>query len=153
MLKLLRKLQGHRASELSDDILAYKRKCEGLVQEYESLLDRISNYMQTQERLLGTDAEPPVARPAPEIRDDTSIFRLLQIKEELGQITRECDDLMSEGRLRPKTIELQEEAMSLLLGQLQSLRQYSDQIEEALLDFEEKLLELEEVASTNALCN
>jgi hypothetical protein len=41
----------------------------------------------------------------------------------------------------------------LLIGQLQNLRQYSDQIEEALLDFEEKLMEVEELASNRGLRN
>jgi hypothetical protein len=41
----------------------------------------------------------------------------------------------------------------LLISQLQNLRQYSDQIEEALLNFEEKLMEMEELASTRGLCN
>ncbi len=43
--------------------------------------------------------------------------------------------------------------MELLISQLQNLRQYSDQIEEALLDFEEKLMEMEELASTRGLRN
>jgi hypothetical protein len=43
--------------------------------------------------------------------------------------------------------------MELLISQLQNLRQYSDQIEEALLNFEEKLMEMEELASTRGLRN
>jgi hypothetical protein len=77
----------------------------------------------------------------------------LTIKGELLRITEECDKLMYKGFREPTIAPLQKEAMELLISQLQNLRQYSDQIEEALLDFEEKLMEMEELASTRGLRN
>lgn len=148
MFKLFRKWQ-RRPQELPQEVLEYKTQCESLVNKYESLLDRISNYMQSEERMLRSEEDPvPSEKP-----QETGIFQLLLIKGELHRITDECDQLMTQGLGQPTEIILQKEAMELLIGQLQSLRQYSDQIEEALLDFEEKLLEMEEIASTRSLCN
>ena len=148
MFQLLRKWQ-RRSQELPEDIIDYKHQCEQLVNKYETLLDQISQYMQTEERLLGKE-ETEVVTPAPQ---DTGIFELLTIKGELLRITEECDKLMNKGFREPTIAPLQKEAMELLISQLQNLRQYSDQIEEALLDFEEKLMEMEELASTRGLRN
>jgi len=148
MFRLLRKWQ-RRSQKLPEDIIDYKHQCEQLVNKYETLLDQISQYMQTEERLLGKE-ETEVVAPAPQ---DTGIFELLTIKGELLRITEECDKLMNKGFREPTIAPLQKEAMELLIGQLQNLRQYSDQIEEALLDFEEKLMEVEELASNRGLRN
>ena len=148
MFQLLRKWQ-RRSQELPEDIIDYKHQCEQLVNKYETLLDQISQYMQTEERILGKE-EPEIVAPPPQ---DTCIFELLKIKGELLRITEECDQLMNKGFREPTISPLQKEAMELLISQLQNLRQYSDQIEEALLDFEEKLMEMEELASTRGLRN
>jgi prefoldin subunit 5 len=148
MFQLLRKWQ-RRSQELPEDIIDYKHQCEQLVNKYETLLDQISQYMQTEERILGKE-QAEVVIPTPQ---DTGIFELLTIKGELLRITEECDKLMNKGFREPTIAPLQKEAMELLIGQLQNLRQYSDQIEEALLDFEEKLMEMEELASTRGLRN
>ena len=148
MFQLLRKWQ-RRSQELPEDIIDYKHQCEQLVNKYETLLDQISQYMQTEERILGKEQAEVVAPPP----QDTGIFELLTIKSELLRITEECDKLMDKGFREPTTVPLQKEAMELLISQLQNLRQYSDQIEEALLDFEEKLMEMEELASTRGLRN
>ena len=148
MFQLLRKWQ-RRSQELPEDIIDYKHQCEQLVNKYETLLDQISQYMQTEERILGKE-ETEVVAPPPQ---DTGIFELLTIKGELLRITEECDKLMNKGFREPTIAPLQKEAMEMLISQLQNLRQYSDQIEEALLDFEEKLMEMEELASTRGLRN
>ena len=148
MFQLLRKWQ-RRSQELPEDIIDYKHQCEQLVNKYETLLDQISQYMQTEERILGKE-QAEVVVPPPQ---DTGIFELLTIKGELLRITEECDKLMNKGFREPTIEPLQKEAMELLISQLQNLRQYSDQIEEALLDFEEKLMEMEELASTRGLRN
>ena len=148
MFQLLRKWP-RRSQELPEDIIDYKHQCEQLVNKYETLLDQISQYMQTEERILGKE-EPEIVAPPPQ---DTGIFELLAIKGELLHITKECDQLMNKGFRAPAIAPLQKEAMELLISQLQNLRQYSDQIEEALLNFEEKLMEMEELASTRGLRN
>jgi DNA repair exonuclease SbcCD ATPase subunit len=148
MFQLLRKWQ-RRSQELPEDIIDYKHQCEQLVNKYETLLDQISQYMQTEERILGKE-EAEITPPPPQ---DMGIFELLTIKGKLLRITEECDQLMNKGFREPTIAPLQKEAMELLIGQLQNLRQYSDQIEEALLDFEEKLMEMEELASNRGLCN
>lgn len=148
MFQLLRKWQ-RRSQELPEDIIDYKHQCEQLVNKYETLLDQISQYMQTEERILGKE-EAEITPPLPQ---DMGIFELLTIKGKLLRITEECDQLMNKGFREPTIAPLQKEAMELLIGQLQNLRQYSDQIEEALQDFEEKLMEMEELASNRGLCN
>ncbi len=148
MFRLLRKWQ-RRSQKLPEDIIDYKHQCEQLVNKYETLLDQISQYMQTEERILGKEQAEVVTSPP----QDAGIFELLTIKSELLRITEECDKLMNKGFREPAIAPLQKEAMELLISQLQNLRQYSDQIEEALLNFEEKLMEMEELASTRGLCN
>ena len=54
MFQLLRKWQ-RRSQELPEDIIDYKHQCEQLVNKYETLLDQISQYMQTEERILGKE--------------------------------------------------------------------------------------------------
>ena len=92
MFQLLRKWQ-RRSQELPEDIIDYKHQCEQLVNKYETLLDQISQYMQTEERILGKEETEVVAPPS----QDTGIFELLTIKGELLRITEECDKLMNKG--------------------------------------------------------
>ena len=47
----LRKWQ-RRSQELPEDIIDYKHQCEQLVNKYETLLDQISQYMQTEDASL-----------------------------------------------------------------------------------------------------
>ena len=75
MFQLLRKWQ-RRSQELPEDIIDYKHQCEQLVNKYETLLDQISQYMQTEERILGKE-QAEVVVPPPQ---DTGIFELLTIK-------------------------------------------------------------------------
>ena len=60
MFQLLRKWQ-RRSQELPEDIIDYKHQCEQLVNKYETLLDQISQYMQTEERILGKEEPETVA--------------------------------------------------------------------------------------------
>ena len=60
MFQLLRKWQ-RRSQELPEDIIDYKHQCEQLVNKYETLLDQISQYMQTEERILGKEETEVVA--------------------------------------------------------------------------------------------
>ena len=81
MFQLLRKWQ-RRSQELPEDIIDYKHQCEQLVNKYETLLDQISQYMQTEERILGKEQAEVVVPPL----QDTGIFELLTIKGELLQL-------------------------------------------------------------------
>jgi hypothetical protein len=64
MFQLLRKWQ-RRSQELPEDIIDYKHQCEQLVNKYETLLDQISQYMQTEERILGKEQAEVVIPTAP----------------------------------------------------------------------------------------
>lgn len=138
---------------LPGEIAEYKDACEQLIYKYEHLLQQISDYMSNNHDVLAINEQK--IKPPPDDSDKFHLnsFLFLSIKKELSQITQECDSLLEQGTHRLVTVQDPGKAMNILISQLKELRTYSDQIEEALLDFEEKLMEMEELVASRSLHN
>ncbi|MBF0240219.1 MAG: hypothetical protein HQM12_21150 [SAR324 cluster bacterium] len=80
-------------------------------------------------------------------------FSFFAIRDELHHITEECESLLSRGKGQSESIPQQEQTMKILMTQLQELRKYSEQIEIALKEFEDRLIEMEESLAARSLCN
>ena len=149
MLRLWHKLQSKfRVS--STEMSSYKKDCEQLIRKYEQLLQHISEYMRRNRYVL--QITPPSNA---EDQDSLQLnsFSFLAIKDELLHITSECDALLTKGNERLLSFSSPNDSMKVLLSQLEELRNYSDQIEGALTEFEEKLLEMEEALAERSLQN
>ncbi len=147
---LRKKISSSRYQEISD----YKESCDELVGKYEHLLKQISEYMQENQVVLRSFEQNGRLLPqAPSDQVQLNTFSLLSIKDELVQITSECESLLSRGSSHLNTNTAYEKTIEVLLSQLRELRRYSEQIEEALGEFEDKLLKMEEVLSEHSLCN
>ncbi|MGK5094938.1 hypothetical protein WDW89_23375 [Deltaproteobacteria bacterium TL4] len=143
--KLQRKLSSTPEGEVSD----YKQSCEQLIQKYEHLLQQISDYMHSNQHILHTEV-----RNLYEInRLEMNTFSFFSIKDELSDITSECEILLNHGNQQLQTALPQSHSVKILISQLKELRKYSDQIEGALQEFEEKLLKMEEVLASRTLAN
>ena len=136
---------------LPRDIQYFRKDCEKLVLRYDSLLKQISEYMKNHRTKYEEDDYEEIFEPLPFTGADT--FYLMDIKQDLENITEECDELLKKGEERPVELQLHRDAMQLLLNQLKELRRYSDQIESALLDFEDKIMKIEEDISNHTLWN
>ncbi len=136
---------------LPRDIQSFRNDCEKLVLRYDALLKQISEYMKNHNTKYEDDDYEEVREPLPFTGADT--FYLIDIKQDLENITEECDELLKKGEERPVELQLHRDAMQLLMKQLLELRRYSDQIESALLDFEDKIMKIEEDISNNTLWN
>lgn len=145
-LKLLVKSQ-------SEEIKTYKSACDELVTKYEALLKQISEYMQENQIPLRT-FEQNGQLPTDKISDlQLNTFSLLTIKDQLVSITDECDSLLNHGSTHFSDVSPYEDTVQALLSQLRELRKYSEQIEGALGEFEDKLLKMEEVLAEKSLWN
>ncbi|MBF0288485.1 MAG: hypothetical protein HQM14_11770 [SAR324 cluster bacterium] len=136
------------------EIKTYKSACDDLVNKYEILLKQISEYMQENQLPLRT-FEQNGHIPENDFPEDFHLntFSLLTIKDQLVEITHECEDLLNQGSSRLSNYSSHEQTIKTLLTQLRELRKYSEQIEGALGEFEDKLLKMEEVLAENSLCN
>lgn len=153
MWEIWRKLQQKITATPHSELYTFKKNCEQLIQKYEQLLQQISEYMRNNRSLLNPqDTGETVLEEDPNQFYLNSFF-FLSIKNDLLQITKECESLLVQGTNRLVDVHYKNETMKVLLSQLKELRDYSDQIEEALVDFEEKLIEMEEVLASRSLSN
>ncbi len=137
-----------------EEIKSYKTACGSLVNKYKTLLKQISEYMQENQQPLHT-FEQEDQFPANGFSEGFQLntFSLLSIKDELTNITHECEHLLHQGSTQFSSYSPYEKTIEALLAQLKELRKYSEQIEGALEEFEDKLLKMEEVLSANSLWN
>ena len=154
MFKPMQKMFKFFFTSQYEDIKTYKKACNTLVTKFETLLKQISTYLQEHQQPLHLfekdDPSPPVAIPE---QLQLNTFSLLAIKEELSNITLECEELFQQVSLNYSSLKSSERTVDTLLNQLQDLRKYSEQIEGVLGDFEAKLLQIEEALSANSLWN
>jgi len=154
MLDNLRRMIKILFTSQHEEIKSYKTACDSLVSKYETLLKQISEYMQENQQPLHTfeqEGQFPANGFSEEVQLNT--FSLLSIKDELINITDECEHLLHQGSTQLSSYSPYEKTVKALLVQLKELRKYSEQIEDALEEFEDKLLKMEEVLSANSLWN
>jgi len=151
MLKrFLRKFQSQQQYLFPDEIVTLRHDCEALIDKYELLLERITRFMSTQSNALEV-------RQQEQTKEfyfySANSFALFPIKDELEQITQECESLFNQAETHPSEVKHHKEAMSILKDQLENLKKYSVQIEGTLSEFEKKLFEIEEVFSEQTYSN
>jgi len=138
------------SSALNSDIRIYQKECEDLVGRYNILLKEISEYMIDH---CKEHEDNPENSDLILSYHDTDSFFLISIKENLGNLTDDCEELLEKGELQPSIIQLHNKAIEQNINQLYELRRYSEQIETALHEYEENIMKIEEEISNNTLCN
>ena len=80
-------------------------------------------------------------------------FHIISIKEDLSVLTSDCRNLLEKAPQDPNFSNFHKETNKNYINQLQELRQYSVQIENALEEYEKNILKIEEEISNETLCN
>lgn len=137
-------------SKLPSDLQLYQNDCEDLVGRYNILLKKISEYMKDH---CKQHEDMPYNSDLILSYQDTDSFFLISIKEDLGNLTDDCEELLEKGELHPSKIQLHNDAVEQNINKLNELHQYSEQIETALNEYEENIMKIEEEISNNTLCN
>ena len=137
-------------SKLPSDLQLYQNECEDLVGRYNILLKKISEYMKDH---CKQHEDMPYNSDLILTYQDTDSFFLISIKEDLENLTDDCEELLEKGELHPSEIQLHNDAVEQNINKLNELRQYSEQIETALNEYEENIMKIEEEISNNTLCN
>ncbi len=132
------------------EVQLFRSDCERLVERYNTLLKEISEYMKEHSKPNHQDPENSAIILS---YYDTDSFFLISIKEDLEILTNDCEELLEKGVGHPVDIKLQNGVMEQNLKQLRELRRYSEQIETALHEYEENIMQIEEEISNNTLCN
>tara|TARA_B100000945_G_scaffold237232_1_gene193284 strand:- start:148 stop:588 length:441 start_codon:yes stop_codon:yes gene_type:complete len=132
------------------EVQLFRSDCEKLVERYNMLLKEISEYMKDHSKPNHQDPENSAIILS---YYDTDSFFLISIKEDLEILTNDCEELLEKGVRNPADISLQNSVMEQNLKQLRELRRYSEQIETALHEYEENIMQIEEEISNNTLCN
>jgi len=132
---------------------AYRDECSLLIGKYETLLQEISEYMGDNQFALEVMEEKKELLEENENTFHFSSFSFLLIKDQLVNITQECNTLLEKGEEQIGQNPYFKNIVDPLLAQLEKLRTYSEQIEDALSGYEEKLMEMEEVLSSQTLWN
>ncbi len=132
------------------EVQLFRNDCERLVERYNTLLKEISEYMKEHSKPNHQDPENSAIILS---YYDTDSFFLISIKEDLEILTNDCEKLLEKGVRHPVDIKLQNGVMEQNLKQLRELRRYSEQIETALHEYEENIMQIEEEISNNTLCN
>ena len=132
------------------EVQLFRSDCEKLVERYNILLKEISEYMKDHSKPNHQDPENSAIILS---YYDTDSFFLISIKEDLEIITNDCEELLEKGVRHPADISLQNSVIEQNLKQLRELRRYSEQIETALHEYEENIMQIEEEISNNTLCN
>ena len=132
------------------EVQLFRSDCEKLVERYNTLLKEISEYMKDHSKPNHQDPENSAIILS---YYDTDSFFLISIKEDLEILTNDCEELLEKGVRHPADISLQNSVMEQNLKQLRELRRYSEQIETALHEYEENIMQIEEEISNNTLCN
>ena len=138
------------SSKLPSEIQIYLTECEDLVGRYNILLKEISEYMKDH---CNQQKDHPENSDLILSYHDTDSFFLISIKEDLGNLTDDCEELLEKGELHPSEIQLHNDAIEQNINKLNELRRYSEQIETALHEYEENIMKIEEEISNNTLCN
>ena len=136
--------------KIPKEIQVFRNDCEKLVERYNTLLKEISEYMKAHSKPNHEDPENSAITLS---YYDTDSFFLISIKENLEILTNDCEELLEKGVEHPGDIQLQNGAIAQNLKQLRELRRYSEQIENALDEYEENIMKIEEEISNNTLCN
>ena len=132
------------------EVQLFRSDCERLVERYNTLLKEISEYMKEHSKPNHQDPENSAIILS---YYDTDSFFLISIKEDLEILTNDCEELLEKGVRHPADISLQNSVIEQNLKQLRELRRYSEQIETALHEYEENIMQIEEEISNNTLCN
>lgn len=154
MFNFLKLFKKNKVGGSNSPLLEYKDSCDHLVTKYEGLLKKISEYMQDNQlalKLLDQKIEPVGMTFTSQFQLNT--FHLMNIKKELIHITQECEGLLQRGADFFAKSPQQEKSVEILVTQLKELHKYSGQIEDALEEFEDKLMRMEEVLAENSLRN
>ena len=138
------------SSKLPIDIKIYQKECEDLVGRYNILLKEISEYMK--DHCKHQEDNPDNSDLILSYHETDSFF-LISIKEDLGNLTDDCEELLEKGELNPSVVQLYKKVIEQNINQLYELRRYSEQIETALHEYEENIMRIEEEISNNTLCN
>ena len=135
---------------LPKDIQIFRKDCDTLVERYNTLLEEISEYMKNHSKLHEHDPENSSLILT---YQDTDSFFLITIKDELSNLTDDCEMLLEKVPQQPSETQRHNDAIEQYLNQLHELRRYSEQIENALHKYEENIMKIEEEISNNTLCN
>ena len=138
------------SNRLPKDIQIFRQDCDTLIERYNTLLEEISDYMKDHSKMHEDDQENLSLVLS---YQDTDSFFLISIKDELANLTDDCEVLLEKGAQQPSETEPQNNAVEQYLNQLYKLRRYSEQIETALHEYEENIMKIEEEISNNTLCN
>ena len=136
--------------KLPKDIQVFRKDCDTLIERYNTLLEEISEYMKDHSKLRGYD---PKNSSLSLSYHDTDSFFLISIKDELANLTDDCEELLEKRSQHPSETQKHNDAIEQYLNQLLELRRYSEQIETALHEYEENIMKIEEEISNNTLCN
>ena len=136
--------------KIPKEVQVFRNDCEKLVERYNTLLKEISEYMKDHSKPNREDPENSAITLS---YYDTDSFFLISIKEDLENLTNDCEELLEKGVEHPGDIQLQTGAIEQNIKQLRELRRYSEQIETALDEYEENIMKIEEEISNNTLCN
>ena len=136
--------------KLPKDIQIFRKDCDTLVERYNTLLKEISEYMKDHSKLHEDDPKNSILSLS---YQDTDSFFLISIKDELANLTDDCEELLEKSAQHPSETQSHNDAIEQYLNQLHELRRYSEQIETALHEYEENIMKIEEEISNNTLCN
>ena len=139
------------SSKLPKDIQIFRKDCDTLIERYNTMLEEISEYMKDHSKMHEDDQENSSLILS---YQDTDSFFLISIKDELANLTDDCEVLLEKGaQQQPSETRPYNNAIEQYLIQLHKLRLYSEQIETALHEYEENIMKIEEEMSNNTLCN
>ena len=136
--------------KLPKDIQIFRKDCDTLIERYNTLLEEISEYMKDHSKMHEDDPENSSLILSYEATDS---FFLISIKDQLANLTDDCELLLEKGSQQPSETQPHNNASEQYLNQLHKLRRYSEQIETALHEYEENIMKIEEEISNNTLCN
>ncbi len=136
--------------KLPNDFQIFRKDCDTLIERYNTLLEEISEYMKDHSKMHEDDLKNSSLILS---YQDTDSFFLISIKDELANLTNDCEVLLEKGAQQPSGTQPHNNTFEQYLNQLNKLRRYSEQIETALHEYEENIMKIEEEISNNTLCN
>ena len=150
LLHYLRVSLGNFFYKLPEDIVMFRKDCEIMVERYNKILKEISTYMKDHSK---NNEESPDNSGLVLSYRETDTFHIISIKEDLAVLSDDCKKLLGKEPQNPNYIDFHKEANKNYIKQLHELRQYSDQIETALQEYEKNIMKIEEEISNETLCN
>ena len=128
----------------------FRIDCEEIVERYDLLLKEISSYMKDFDKLQEFELKKQGMSLTHHCTDS---FHIIAIKEDLTNLTFDCEQLMEKVSKNNNDYEQYNKAIKEDLDQLNELRQYSTQIENILHEYEKNVMKMEEEISNKILCN